>query len=193
MIINDVIYGTIESKLLPINENEIIARIGQKLDDGSLQYYLNLVNSVAVYRYAYVRTNVSISGRICNLGFSNVESDALAKVFTGCNEAIVMVVSLGTEVDRLITRLNVQDPADAYIVDGIASAMVESLANYVNSIICEGISATKRFSPGYGDFPLEFQIPLLERLNAYHTTGVTLNESLLMIPMKSISAVIGIK
>ena len=193
MIFNDIICGTVDSSLLSINHNEIIARIGQKIDGESLEFHLNKINSVAVYRYAYVRTDLTVANNVCDFGFAKVYSEALAKVFEGCNEAFLMVVSAGTEVDRLISRLYVQNPADAFIVDGIVSAMIESCADYVNTMICKNANTTKRFSPGYADFPLEFQRSFLDRLNAYRSAGITLNENSLMIPMKSITAVIGIK
>ena len=49
-----------------------------------------------------------------------------------------------------------------------------------------------RFSPGYGDFSLTYQLDFDRILNMRNTLGITLNDALLMTPSKSITAVIGI-
>ena len=49
-----------------------------------------------------------------------------------------------------------------------------------------------RFSPGYGDFPLECQPGLFRLLGVQRNIGVTLTDSLLMLPTKSVTAVIGL-
>jgi cobalamin-dependent methionine synthase I len=50
-----------------------------------------------------------------------------------------------------------------------------------------------RYSPGYGDLPLEMQREIIRALDCGRTIGVTLTESLLMQPSKSVTAVIGMK
>ena len=55
-----------------------------------------------------------------------------------------------------------------------------------------GLVPTRRYSPGYGDLPLSVQPALLDALDAGRRLGVTLTESLLMVPMKSVTAVVGI-
>ena len=50
-----------------------------------------------------------------------------------------------------------------------------------------------RFSPGYGDFDLKYQKDILEYLDANKKIGISLTDSLMMIPTKSITAIIGIK
>ena len=49
-----------------------------------------------------------------------------------------------------------------------------------------------RFSPGYGDLPLDVQRPLFAALDVPRKIGVSLTDSLLMAPSKSVSAIIGI-
>ena len=50
-----------------------------------------------------------------------------------------------------------------------------------------------RYSPGYGDLPLELQREIIRVLDCGRTIGITLTESLLMQPSKSVTAVIGMK
>ena len=49
-----------------------------------------------------------------------------------------------------------------------------------------------RFSPGYGDLPLELQKDVFRVLDCPRKIGLSLNESLLMSPSKSVTAIIGI-
>ena len=55
-----------------------------------------------------------------------------------------------------------------------------------------GLYTNFRFSPGYGDMPLQTQSVLLAALDAQRKLGITLSKSLLMTPTKSVTAVIGL-
>lgn len=190
---NDVKYGSVDSGNLEINENELAARLGYIPDIYSLKNEINRFNAAANYRYAYVKLPIEITNEVIDFGFSSVNSDSLSKVLNGCNEAYILAVSAGIDTDRLINKLYFQSSSEAFITDCIGSVMVEALADYVNFEICKDLNTTKRFSPGYSDFPLDFQKPLLDRLSAQSTVGISLSEQLFMTPMKSITAIIGIK
>ena len=193
MIINDIVLGIIESRDLPININELSARTNSKVDLLELNPIIDKFNSVAKYRFAYVKLPLSLNDDICNFEFCSVKSQALSAVLSGCNEAIFIAVSSGIDTDRLISRTNIQSPAQAFMLDAIGSAMIESCADYICNIISKEHTCTKRFSPGYADLPIEFQKDMLNRLNAESTVGITLSDKLMMIPMKSITAVMGIR
>ena len=195
MIYNDIIYGGVELERIEIDPVELSARLGIKRESESIDISnaMQTFSHSASYRFAYVKVPVSVNKGVCDFSFASVESDSLAKVLSASSEAIILAVSAGINLDRQISRLHIKKSADAYILDAIGSAAVESLADYINAEICNGLNTTKRFSPGYADFPLSFQKDLLERLNAQKTVGISLNDKLLMIPMKSITAVIGVK
>ena len=195
MMNNDVIFGTVPFENVAISEREVMARIGAKadLEDENIARIFSKLADTACYRYAYTRVSVCVDGNTCNLGFASVNSSSLSRVLSDSSEAFIIAVTAGLDVDRLISRAMIQNKAEAFLIDGIASAAVESLADHIQRKICEGIDLTKRFSPGYADFPLEFQASLLERLNAERTLGIRLSKDLLMTPMKSITAIIGIK
>ncbi len=55
----------------------------------------------------------------------------------------------------------------------------------------ETMSLRPRFSPGYGDLPLAVQREFMTLLDCAHLIGINLNESLLMSPSKSVTAIIG--
>ena len=58
--------------------------------------------------------------------------------------------------------------------------------------LARGLYLTDRFSPGYGDLPLTVQKDLCGVLDTRRTLGLTVNESMLLIPEKSVTAVMGI-
>lgn len=195
MIYKDVIIGATPSSLVPINKNELIARMGNgiNLDDSIIQEYNKKYNDTVTYRYAYARISFKNINEICYFEEHKVNSSALLKVLNGLNEVYIVAVTAGVNVDKLISKTYIQNPAHAYYIDAIASAGIESYMDYVNNLICEGLNVSKRFSPGYADFPIEFQSYLLNRLSAKENVGIMLSKDYLMVPMKSITAVIGIK
>ena len=56
-----------------------------------------------------------------------------------------------------------------------------------------GKTLAARFSPGYGDLPLEFQREIFRALDVPRRIGVSLGSSCLMSPSKSVTAIVGIK
>ena len=63
----------------------------------------------------------------------------------------------------------------------------------IQAELAPGESLVTRYSPGYGDWPLDAQRELLALLDTPRAIGVSLTDSLLMVPSKSVSAVIGVK
>ena len=130
---------------------------------------------------------------ICKFENEAINSNSLYAVLKDCKEVILLAVTSGIEIDKLISRTSIQNPSETYYIDAIASAGIESYMDYINEIICQEFDVTKRFSPGYSDFPIEFQTYLLNRLSAQENIGIALSKDYLMIPTKSITAVMGIK
>ena len=54
------------------------------------------------------------------------------------------------------------------------------------------LTVRQRFSPGYGDLPLQNQRAFFDALQCHREIGLYLNESLLMSPTKSVTAIVGI-
>ena len=81
----------------------------------------------------------------------------------------------------------------AAVCDATASALIESFCDYVNDFIVDGKDAAMRFSPGYGDFDLQYQPHILNFLDAHKKIGISLTDSLMMVPTKSVTAIVGIR
>ncbi len=112
----------------------------------------------------------------------------------GCEKAILFAATLGIEADRLIHRAEISDMAYAVVLDAAASAFTEEYCDKtekeINSLT--GGYFTFRFGLGYGDFPISLQKDFIRIMNADKLIGLTANESGILIPRKSVTAVIGI-
>ncbi len=119
----------------------------------------------------------------------------IKKHLKGCKRAIVFAATVSAEADKLIRQTAVTDVAGSLAVDCLCSAAIEQLCGKIEELIFSETEVkyrTWRFSPGYGDLPLTIQKDLLTVLNAQRRIGLTVTESCLMIPSKSVSAIIGI-
>lgn len=129
-------------------------------------------------------------------GFST-HSKALKRNLDGCGWVILFAATLGSGVDMLLQRYNRLQMSKAVVLQAAAAAMLEDYCDEINEEIRneyekKGCFLRPRFSPGYGDFSLECQPALLQCLEAGKRVGITLTDSLLMAPSKSVTAVIGI-
>lgn len=121
-----------------------------------------------------------------------IESKGLRKFLKGDKKVALMVATAGIEADRLINRYSMVEPSLALMIDALSAAAVEALCNK----LCKGcfnVEEQRRFSPGYGDFPIEYQKRITEILNTPLNIGVTLTNSLMLAPSKSVTAVVPIK
>ncbi|MBQ7693431.1 MAG: vitamin B12 dependent methionine synthase, activation domain protein [Oscillospiraceae bacterium] len=114
---------------------------------------------------------------------------------TGCAQAVLFAATLGLEAECLIRRTQLRNMADAVLLDAAGSAAIEAVCD----AFCADLAAelapwhlTGRFSPGYGDYPLEEQKAVFRLLDVTRRIGVNLTESGLMIPQKSVTALIGV-
>ena len=116
---------------------------------------------------------------------------------TDCHQCVLMAATLGADVERLLMQVQVSDMARALILDSCASAAVENLCDNLEAdlraqVEADGRFLTDRFSPGYGDLPLSFQRDFCALLNTQRQIGLTVSESSLLIPRKSVTAVLGV-
>lgn len=125
------------------------------------------------------------------------KSKNLGKNLQDCDEVVLFAATLGTEVDVLLHRYTRLEMSRAVIMQAAAAAMIEAYCDEVNSSLKEefearGLYLRPRFSPGYGDFALECQRELTAALETAKRIGITLMDSLIMAPSKSVTAVIGV-
>ena len=115
----------------------------------------------------------------------------------GARECAVMVVTLGLANERELQRAQQSGQFEGVVLDACSSALAEVVADACNAAIVEeargrGLYAKWRFSPGYGDLPLSVQPTVLAVTDATRRLGITLTEACLMVPTKSITALVGL-
>jgi len=117
-----------------------------------------------------------------------------ARMLTDCHECAVLVCTLGASFDRWLRQLQARDMSQAVMLDALGSAYVEAACDAAEREIAARFPEsylTDRFSPGYGDLPLDIQPQLLEIAGA-RRIGVSCTPSLLLTPQKSVTALIGL-
>ena len=102
------------------------------------------------------------------------------------------VCTIGDEFERRAAQLwEARELPLAAMLDSVGSGAVESLAEYVNDLLCQeaiplGLPVTNRVSPGYGSWDVAEQRVLFDVCPGA-PIGVSLNEACFMTPVKSIS------
>lgn len=126
-----------------------------------------------------------------------LEGSSIQELLKDSSKCIFMAVTLGQRVEQYLRRLQVMNLNRAIIADFCASSMVEHLCNQINQEwkekwLLQNQYLTDRFSPGYGDLSIYIQKQLCEILDTSRKIGLSVTSSGIMIPRKSITAIIGI-
>lgn len=150
-----------------------------------------------IYRVCYCELPVTQANGTTDLTFAETNSKALGKNLAGCRSIVLFAATIGIEIDRLIAKYGRISPTKALMFQSIGAERIESLCDLFNedinnSYAAENLYTRPRFSPGYGDFPLEVQKDIFRVLDCPRKIGISLNDSLLMSPSKSVTAIIGI-
>lgn len=194
-----------ENEILPVTTSEVWRYAGflgkQDEIDGELKYTFEEVQTEIVgifsYKVCYRRMKITDGKEEQTLPFLK-GSKALSKLLDGCDEIIIFAATVGLEIDRYIARHQRISPVKALLANAYGAERIENLcdtfcADIKEQLQIENKFVTRRFSPGYGDFPLEAQREIFTLLDPNRQIGVSLNESLLMSPSKSVTAIMGIK
>jgi hypothetical protein len=126
-----------------------------------------------------------------------LESQVLADLLERCSSVVVFVATIGEHLESSARKLaSEENLMRSYIMDAIGSAAVEQVVEHVQTSVgrlarSQGLTASRRFSPGYCDWDVRQQRALFELADA-QLVGVHLTDAGLMVPRKSVSGVIGL-
>lgn len=156
------------------------------------------VSSVAKAAACYMRLPVNIKGEAIDFGFAEVKSHSLSLNLKDCDEVILFAATIGADFDRLLNRRLIVSPTEGLVLDAVGSAAIEGVCNSVNAGFAKTAKAElktlkPRFSPGYGDLHISFQKELAQVLDTKRKIGMTLTDGMMMTPVKSVTAIIGVK
>lgn len=115
----------------------------------------------------------------------------------GCAQVVLMAATLGPDVETLLMRAQVSDMARAVVLDACASSAIELVCDGLEEELraecaAQGLYLTDRYSPGYGDMPICQQGDFCRVLDTQRRMGLTVSGRDLLIPRKSVTAVLGI-
>lgn len=115
----------------------------------------------------------------------------------GCHTTILLGATIGAGVDAAIRKASYRDISLQLYMDACGSTLIEELCDRVEADLRMKASLrreflTGRFSPGYGDLPIDCQRDFAAALNTQRMIGLTISGSGVMIPSKSVTAVMGI-
>ena len=112
----------------------------------------------------------------------------------GDKDVVFLCGTIGAEFDAWQRRLSVLSAADALLSQEIGLAAVEKVMDELEErsrkeVEVEGKKLKPRRSPGYGDLPLSLSRTILEELDAPRKIGVSITDSDLLVPSKSVTAI----
>lgn len=188
-----------------LNEEEILRYLGykntgvtdriDKLLKRCMEETLSIVSPKYIYKEFPV-THREDGVAVGETGLILFGEDIKAHLIN-CESVYLLGVTAGIALDRSIRRYMVTEPDVGLVMDSCGITAVEQIADLAEKEIEEkvhasGMELTWRFSPGYGDLPIECQKKLVQVLDLPRKIGVSLNDSCLMMPSKSVTAIIGV-
>lgn len=186
---------------MELDTHEIIRYLGashsDSVLDGMIARAQKEVEAAASPRHTARLLPIEVGGDAVACGGARLESRALAQHLAGCGQAFLFACTLGPGVDRLIKRYSVAEPPMAPVLQACSAAYIEAYADQAQLELeqyakGQGLYLRPRYSPGYGDFPLSCQKFLFAALDITKKIGVALTDHCMMVPCKSITAVIGL-
>lgn len=125
-----------------------------------------------------------------------IESKDLSRIFANAHACYMLAATLGGQVDLAISRMQRIDMLDAVVLDACASVLIDKVCDDLEEELFKSLREneffTMRFSPGYGDVSIDYQEDLVNILETEKRIGMALTRSKLLVPTKSITALIGI-
>lgn len=190
----------LEPRLTALDEKEILRYLGyggQALEAdliAQLHRCMQAMKETAAPRAVYRR--FALQETTLQEAALTLQGVDAAGRLSGCHGAIIMAATVGAEVESLLMQTQVRSMADAVIMDACASAAIENICDNLETDLRRELEAggeylTERFSPGYGDLPLSQQRAILAAVNA-SAAGITLTRTNIMVPRKSVTAIMGI-
>lgn len=183
------------------NKKEILRYMGCRDNDERVSAVVDEcikeADSKLSYKVCYTRMPIRHTDEGLDLTFMETKSKGLKKNLSDCDEVIIFAATIGLEMDRLIARYGVVSPLKSVAFQAIGAERIESLCDmFENEMRTELYRDNRyirpRFSAGYGDFDLSAQREFFKVLDCQRKIGLTLNDSLIMSPSKSVTAIIGI-
>ena len=159
---------------------------------------LGIIKPQAVYEQFDLNVEYDEGAGTGLVAFADVSipSRDLARNLRACSKVVIFASTLGALCDQEIRRAQIKDPVKAAVLQATGAMYIEKCVDLLNEKIRtefegQGYKLRPRFSPGFGDVSLEVQKDFF-RLLPCSRIGLTLMDTLIMSPEKSVTAFIGV-
>ncbi len=185
-----------ETKLEP-NAAELRCTLGMAGDAPLPPGLLRRAAQAARPRWTHLRLPLARPAGGLSAGPLALPGQDIAAHLAGCEACELLALTLGEGMEQAIRAAEATDMAAAVVLDAAASVLAEQYAGLAQQRLAgeaaaEGLYLTSRFSPGYGDLPLELQGDFVRLLDAHRAIGLAATEHSLLTPRKSITAILGL-
>lgn len=195
------------TELLPLEKREVLRYLGYKrrheltsdidqmVEDAMVEVQ---TKSAARYHYQFFDIEKTADQKIYVLGTDlELTGKDIWRHLAKAEKVALLAVTLGTEIEQVIRRYEITELTRGLVLDAACTEYIEKVCDLAQTDIAQnaeklGFAINQRFSPGYGDLPLSLQPTFLNSLQAGQRLGITVTADFLMIPRKSVTAVIGL-
>lgn len=177
---------------LTLDRTEVLRYMGQCGKDADIvqtaQEAIDRMVSIAVPRYTWL---------ICSPDALPLSGSDIRRHLAGCERMAVLCATLGAAVDREIRLTEHRSMLSALALDAAAGDAIEKVCDTAEDEIRQtaaqdGQYVTGRYSPGYGDLPLTLQPELIALCDAPRRIGLSVTQTNILTPRKSVTALLGI-
>ncbi|MBU4510359.1 hypothetical protein KJ830_04840 [bacterium] len=176
------------------NPNQSILQITEE----EIERGYNLFEPQGIYSSTKIKQISFSDGRVdLENGFSLNFSNSIINFLKGTSYLVLGVVTIGSSLENKVSEFFTQgEYPRAIALDAVGTVAVESLSRYIRNLVCQEakeqyFKTTRYFSPGYGDWDISQQKDIFKIIPT-NKIGVSLTESCMILPRKSLSWIIGI-
>lgn len=206
MTVSSIFVDRILPDLLEPDYNEVFRYMGYSLKDRTelidevrpiVYEVVPQLKTMLTPQAVYVCYPLTIKGDVLLFENNQVQSRELARYLRNCTGIYLFAATLGPKIDQQIQKMEKLDPVRGVIMQAAGAMYIEKYCD----ILCEkirkeaaddGFETKNRFSPGFADVPLDTQKTFFKVLDCSHKIGLTLMDTLIMAPEKSVTAFVGI-
>ena len=188
-----------------IPKDEVLRYLGYKNQELSrelenrIDSLIETAKSVCSPKFTHMISDVEFNTDAIFLSGTSIQltGNDIKKHLTGAKKCIILACTLGTAFETELMRIQAKSVTDSVIFDAVGNAYIESFADSCENKLLKpyrdgGYYSKYRYSPGYGDLPIELQNDILSALSAQKRIGLSVTDTNILIPRKSITAFIGI-
>lgn len=190
---------------MEVNRNEVLRYLGYKKGDIGesisrlIDECIEEIKKYSNYKYTYKLFTIKQLEEEIELLNSKLilKGSDISHHLKDSTMCAVLGVTLGSLVDTKIKFYEKTNLTKALILDACASTAIEWVCDEASNKIKEealndyDLGITYRYSPGYGDFGIDIQPEIINALEAQKKIGLTVTETNILIPRKSVTAIIG--